>query len=145
MRPKAGHSMMDRPFFNARSRSADSALSASKLTNGAPVKRTASGQASAIEHPGRDLQPSLHFRSVKSAAEKDAIGLVDHRMDANLAASPGMKPIQNFSANGPVGVLELRCTTSSAHIRAVGATAKTPMQTFVDTIPLAREKMLNAA
>jgi hypothetical protein len=33
---------------------------------------------------------------------------------------------------------------SSDHIRAAGAKAKTPMQTFIDSLPLAREKSIAA-
>ena len=36
-------------------------------------------------------------------------------------------------------------TTRGARTRAAGATARRPMQTFLDTVPLAKEKMLDAA
>ena len=34
-------------------------------------------------------------------------------MGEDLAARPGMKPVQNLAANGPVGVLKPCCTTAS--------------------------------
>jgi hypothetical protein len=47
----------------------------------------------AVEHPRRDLKPSLRLRSVGRATENRAIRLIDHRMDGHLAADPSVKPI----------------------------------------------------
>jgi hypothetical protein len=33
---------------------------------------------------------------------------------------------------------------NSGHIRGVGAKVKTPMQTFIDSVPLAQEKLIAA-
>jgi hypothetical protein len=75
------------------------------------------GTGRSVEHPRRDLKPSLGLRSVGRATENSAIRLIDYRMDGHLAASPGVKPIQDFTPSGPVGVLKLCCTTLSGVIR----------------------------
>jgi hypothetical protein len=70
-----------------------------------------------VEHPRRDLKPSLGLRSVGRAPENHAVRLVDHRMDGHLAAGPGVKPIQDFTPKGPVGVLKPRCSLVKGVIR----------------------------
>ncbi|WP_205751244.1 hypothetical protein, partial [Bradyrhizobium cajani] len=42
--------------------------------------------------------------------ENNAVRLVDHTMDENLAACPRVMPVQNLTAYGPVGVLKPCCT-----------------------------------
>jgi hypothetical protein len=70
-----------------------------------------------VEHPRRDLKPSLDLRSLGRAPKNRAIRLVDYRVDGHLAVDPGVKPIQDFTPSGPVGVLKLCCTTLSGVIR----------------------------
>ena len=111
MRLEGGHSMMARQS-SAWSSSADKAPRASRLIEKDRVKeRTSVTTCSAIEHPGRDLQPSPGLRSVQSATENAAISLVDRRMNEDVALEPRMKPIQKLPTNGPMGVREPRCTT----------------------------------
>ena len=45
----------------------------------------------------------------------------------------------------PISMSGSSSTTSSDHIRAAGAYGKTPMQTFIDTLPVAKEKLMQAA
>jgi hypothetical protein len=52
--------------------------------------------------------------------------------------------VQQFSKLGSVGVLKRCCTTNKGRIRVAGASAKTPMQTFLDAVPMAKEKMIAA-
>ena len=76
----------------------------------------ASGAPSPIEHPGRNLQEAVCLRTVKSAAEKHAIGLLDDRVNPHLVRKPGMMCVQNLTPEGLVGVLKPCCTTPSEHI-----------------------------
>ena len=70
----------------------------------------ASGAPSPIEHPGRNLREAVCLRSVKSAAEKHAIGLLDDRVNPHLVRKPGMMCVQNLTPDGLVGVLKPCCT-----------------------------------
>jgi hypothetical protein len=77
----------------------------------------ASGAPSPIEHPGRNLQEAVCLRTVKSAAEKHAIGLLDDRVNPHLVRKPGMMCVQNLTPDGLVGVLKPCCTTRCDLIR----------------------------
>src|SRR5665647_2013142 len=70
----------------------------------------------AIEHPSRNLKPASGIGAAPRAAEHNIIGLVDRLMDKNRQAEPWMPPIQKLAKAGPVGVIKLRCTTTSEHI-----------------------------
>jgi hypothetical protein len=62
----------------------------------------------------------LDLRSVESATKnRRSRRFVHHLVDDDVAPEPGMKSIQNFSANNPVGVLKLSCTTGDDRIRAL--------------------------
>jgi hypothetical protein len=50
------------------------------------------------------------------AAEEDKTILVDGTMNANPATKPRMMSIKDLAKNGPAGVLEPRCTTTSGPI-----------------------------
>jgi hypothetical protein len=60
----------------------------------------------------------LDLRSVESATKnRRSRRFVHYLVDDDVAPEPGMKSIQNFSANNPVGVLKLSCTIIAARIR----------------------------
>ena len=71
------------------------------------------GAPSPVEHPGRNLQEAVCLRTVQSAAEKHAIGLLDDRVNPHLVRKPGMMRVQNLTPDGLVGVLKPCCTTTS--------------------------------
>ena len=77
------------------------------------------GAPSPVEHPGRNLQEAVCLRTVQSAAEKHAIGLLDDRVNPHLVRKPGMVPVQNLTPDGLVGVLKPCCTIAVALIRAL--------------------------
>src|ERR1019366_1495 len=61
-------------------------------------------------------KPASGIGAAPRAAEHNIIGLVDRLMDKNRQAEPWMPPIQKLAKAGPVGVIKLRCTTTSEHI-----------------------------
>jgi hypothetical protein len=71
----------------------------------------------AVEHPGRNLKPASRIGAAQRAAEDNIIRLVDRLMDEDRQTEPSMPPIQKLAKAGPVGVIKLRCTTTSAHTR----------------------------
>jgi hypothetical protein len=75
------------------------------------------GAPSPLEHPGRNLQEAVCLRTVQSAAEKHAIGLLDDRVNPHLVRKPGMMRVQNLTPDGLVGVLKPCCTIRNAGIR----------------------------
>ena len=70
----------------------------------------------AIEHPGRNLKPASGIGAAQRAAEDNVIRLVDRLMDKDRQTEPWMPPIQKLAKAGPVGVIKLRCTTTSERI-----------------------------
>src|SRR5665811_1553854 len=70
----------------------------------------------AIEHPGWNLKPASGIGAAQRAAEHNIIRLVDRLMDKDRQTEPWMPPIQKLAKAGPVGVIKLRCTTTSEHI-----------------------------
>src|SRR3954468_17285527 len=68
------------------------------------------GAPSPVEHPGRNLQEAVCLRTVQSAAEKHAIGLLDDRVNTHLVRKPGMMRVQNLTPDGLMGVLKPCCT-----------------------------------
>jgi hypothetical protein len=81
------------------------------------------GAPSPIEHPGRNLQETVCRRTVQSAAEKHAIGLLDDGVDPHLVRKPGMMRVQNRTPDGLVGVLKPCCTMGPGTIRRSGISA----------------------
>src|SRR4029078_12568310 len=77
----------------------------------------ASGAPSPIENPGRNLQEAVCLRTVKSAAEKHAIGLLADRVNPHHVHKRGMMCVQNLTPDGRVGVLKPSCTTRCDLIR----------------------------
>src|ERR1039458_6191525 len=87
-------------------------------SHGAPVhiqadkgipRHMALGAPSPVEHPGRNLQEAVCLRTVQSAAEKHAIGLLDDRVNPHLVRKPGMMRVQNLTPDGLAGVLKSCC------------------------------------
>ena len=74
------------------------------------------GAPSPVEHPGRNLQEAVCLRTVQSAAEKHAIGLLDDGVDPHLVRKPGMMRVQNLTPDGLVGVLKPCCITRCVRI-----------------------------
>ena len=79
------------------------------------------GAPSPVEHPGRNLPEAVCLRTVQSAAEKHAIGLLDDRVNPHLVRKPGMMRVQNLTPDGLVGVLKPCCTMAADRIRALTA------------------------
>jgi len=79
------------------------------------------GAPSPVEHPGRNLQEAVCLRTVQSAAEKHAIGLLDDRVNPHLVRKPGMMGVQNLTPDGLMGVLKPCCIMAAARIRALTA------------------------
>jgi len=69
----------------------------------------------AIEHPGRNLKPARGIGVAQRAEAHNIIRLVDRLMDKDRQTEPWMPPIQKLAKAGPVGVIKLRCTTTSEH------------------------------
>lgn len=68
-----------------------------------------------VEHPRRNLQPTMQRLSGKGAAEKRCILLLDHLVDRDLPPSPGMPWVKKLALKtGPVGVPSSSCTTRFA-------------------------------
>ena len=78
-----------------------------------------SGAGRLIEHPGRNLQPSVGCRARDAAAEDLLASLLDHLMNVDLATCPRMPRIKKFTLLGPVGVLSSCCTTAAGPTRAL--------------------------
>jgi hypothetical protein len=65
-----------------------------------------------VEHPRRDLKPTLRRLPRKAAAENLRVALLDQLMDMDLPPGPRMPRIEKLALNaGPVGVPSSRCTT----------------------------------
>ena len=94
----------------------------------------ASGAPSPIEHPGRNLQEALCLRTVQSAAEKHAIGLLDDRVNPHLVRKPGMMRVQNLTPDGLVGVLKPCCTTDADRTKSLDDA--TPDQAYFNQPPV---------
>ncbi len=75
------------------------------------------GAGRLIEHPGRNLQPSVGCRARDAAAENLLANLLDHLMNVDLATCPRMPRIKKFTLLGPVGALSSCCTIPSARTR----------------------------
>jgi hypothetical protein len=59
----------------------------------------------AVEHPRRDLKPSVRRLSGNAATEDRSVTLLYHFMDMDLPPGPGMPRIKKLALNaGPVGV-----------------------------------------
>ncbi|MGE3988914.1 hypothetical protein [Pseudorhodoplanes sp.] len=71
-----------------------------------------------IEHPRRDLKPSIRRLSGNAATEDRRVTLLDHFMVVDLPPGPGMPRIKEFTLNtGPVGVPLSSCTTAHGRTR----------------------------
>jgi hypothetical protein len=69
------------------------------------------GAGRLIEHPGRNLQPSVRCRARDAAAKYRSVSLLDHLMDVDVVPRPWMPGIENLTQLGPVGVLASCSTT----------------------------------
>ena len=77
-----------------------------------------------VEHPGRNLQPTVRRRPAQRAAENDTMRLLDRFMDDHPHPEPRMPSIKQLSKNGPVGVLKPCCTTRRGRTRDGSASVK---------------------
>lgn len=80
MRAEAGHLMMESlsSAQNQAVRMVPSAPQRIQADRGIP-RQMVLGAPSPVEHPGRNLQEAVCLRTVQSAAEKHANGLLDDR------------------------------------------------------------------
>ena len=69
------------------------------------------GAGRLIEHPGRNLQPSVRCRARYAAAKYRSVSLLDHLMDVHVVPRPWVPGIENLTHLGPVGVLASCSTT----------------------------------
>jgi hypothetical protein len=74
------------------------------------------GTGRAIEHPGRNLQPTIRSTARKAAAQRLPASLLDHLVNMNATSTPRMPRIEKFAFLGPVGVLPPCSTTAAARI-----------------------------
>jgi hypothetical protein len=80
-----------------------------------------------IEHPRRDLKPSIRRLFGNAATEDRSVTLLDHFMDVDLPPGPGMPRIKELTLNtGPVGVPLSSCTMAGDRTRAL--TARHPIK-----------------
>jgi hypothetical protein len=70
-----------------------------------------------VEHPRRDLKPSVRRLSGKTATEDRSVTLFDHFMDMDLPPGPGMPRIKKLALNtSTVGVPLSSCSTRSGRM-----------------------------
>src|SRR5215472_15743065 len=82
-----------------------------------------------------------------ASSAEPCVQLLNRFMDKNDAFSPGMPGIKNLALLpnfGTVGATPPSRTIIVDHIRAAGASARPQCQTFLDAIPLAKEKLMAA-
>ena len=84
------------------------------------------GAGRLIEHPGRNLQPSVRCRARDAAAKYRSVSLLDHLMDVDVVPRPWVPGIENFTHLGPVGVLASCSTTADVLIHRL--TGKRPIR-----------------
>jgi len=80
-------------------------------------RHTHLGAGCPIEHPRRDLKPTVRIQTAQAAAKYYAVRLIDRCVNADPKIKPRMPLVQQFSKLGSVGVLKRCCTTTSDHIR----------------------------
>jgi hypothetical protein len=61
--------------------------------------------ADPIEHPDRDLQPTIGSDPGQATAKRRPACLLDHLVNVNTSPNPGMPLIEKLPFLGPVGVL----------------------------------------
>jgi hypothetical protein len=93
------------------------------------------GAPSPVEHPGRNLQEAVCLRTVQSAAEKHAIGLLDDRVNPHLVRKPGMMRVQNLTPDGLMGVLKPCCTINGRRPHS-SLDGSTPDRAYFNSPPL---------
>jgi heme A synthase len=74
-----------------------------------------------VEHPGRNLKPTVRVRAAQVAAKNNAVRLADRFMNTDPKTKPRMPSVQDFPKLGSVGVLKLCCTIAAGRIRALTA------------------------
>jgi hypothetical protein len=103
-------------------------------------RQTDPGARRPIEHPRRNLRPSLRVRSGEIAPEDHAIRPFDRSMKRDLKTRPRMKGVKHFPKLGPVGVLKPLCTTKCARIRASAISRRTSSRHDKSTQRPARQR-----
>jgi hypothetical protein len=84
--------------------------------------RTAAGSTCCpVKHPYGNFQKPVRAAAGEIAPKHCIAGLVDHRMDIDRSAEPGMPWIKNLAPVGNVGVLAFSCTTENAHTPLLAA------------------------
>ena len=74
------------------------------------------GAGRSIEHPGRNLQPSIRCRTREAAAEYRSASLRDHLIDVDVVPRPWVPGIKNLAHLGSVGVLASSSTMGFARM-----------------------------
>src|SRR5262249_21155652 len=82
------------------------------MGNGA---RPAPAAGCPINHPGRDLKPTIAGSARQAAAANLSATLVDYLMNMDYASGPSMPRISKLALLGPVGLPSSRCTTLADH------------------------------
>ena len=88
-------------------------------------RETRLGAGRPVEHPGRNLQPTIRIGTAQAAAKNSATRPLDRRVNADPKTEPRMPWVQQFPKLGSVGVLKLSCTTKCARIRASAISRRT--------------------
>jgi hypothetical protein len=58
-----------------------------------------------IEHPGRDLNPTIGRDTGQATAKRRPAGLLDHLVNVNSSAGPRMPRVEHLALIDPVSVL----------------------------------------
>jgi len=83
-------------------------------------RETRLGAGRPVEHPGRNLQPTIRIGTAQAAAKNSATRPLDRRVNADPKTEPRMPWVQQFPKLGSVGVLKLSCTTEATRTRLQG-------------------------
>ena len=95
--------------------------------------RTAAGSTCCpVKHPYGNFQKPVRPAAGEIAPKHCIAGLVDHRMDIDRSAEPGMPWVKKLAPVGNVGVLAFSCTPMSDPTARSGTTSRLPR-----TIPMA--------
>ena len=89
-------------------------------------RETRLGAGRPVEHPGRNLQPTIRIGTAQAAAKNSATRPLDRRVNADPKTEPRMPWVQQFPKLGSVGVLKLSCTIADARIRRLATEPRWP-------------------
>jgi hypothetical protein len=77
------------------------------------------GAGRPVEHPSRNLEPTVRIRTAQTAAKNSAVRSLNRRVNADPKTAPRMSRVQQFSKLSSVGVLKLCFTIAAGRTRAL--------------------------